>query len=66
MWGALSDERTGLSFAIFPIRKNLELYRQSVGPLRRGISFVARPLPTQYNTDIEEIRTGIHASGEWD
>jgi hypothetical protein len=37
-------------------------YRQSVGLLGRVISPVARPLPTQDNTNTEETRTDIHAS----
>jgi hypothetical protein len=36
--------------------------RESVGLLGRVISPVARPLPTQNNTNIEETRTDIHAS----
>jgi hypothetical protein len=41
---------------------NYGSYRQLVGLLRRVISPVARPLPTQDNTDTEETRTDIHAS----
>jgi hypothetical protein len=43
---------------------NYDSYRQSVGLLGRVISPVARPLPTQDNTNTEETRTNIHASSE--
>jgi hypothetical protein len=41
---------------------NCGSYRQLVGLLGRMISPVARPLPTQDNTNTEETRTDIHAS----
>jgi hypothetical protein len=40
----------------------MALIRQLVGLLGRVISPVARPLPTQDNTNTEEKRTDIHAS----
>jgi hypothetical protein len=40
----------------------MDLKRQLVGLLGRVISPVARPLPTQDNTNIEEARIDIHAS----
>jgi hypothetical protein len=43
---------------------NYGSYRQLKGLLRRGISPVARPLPTQDNINTEESRTDIHASSE--
>jgi hypothetical protein len=41
---------------------NYGSYRQSVGLLGRAISPVARPLPTQDNTNTEDTRTDIYAS----
>jgi hypothetical protein len=37
-------------------------YRQAVALLGRVSSPIARPLPTQDNTNTEEMRTDIHAS----
>jgi hypothetical protein len=40
----------------------MDLIRQSVGLTGRLIILVARPLPTQNNTNTEEKRKDIHAS----
>jgi hypothetical protein len=55
-----------LHWALWPVnlRTSLELwiYGQWVALLGRGISPVARPLPTQDNTNRDTTRTDIHAS----
>jgi hypothetical protein len=58
-----------LPFALVPVAclpseliSNYGAYRQSVGLLGRGISPVARPIPTQEDTNTEEMRTDIDAS----
>jgi hypothetical protein len=52
------------SSGLFPIRINLnyESYIQSAGLLWWVINPIARPLPTQDNTNTEETRIHIHAS----
>jgi hypothetical protein len=40
----------------------MDLYRQPAGFLGRGISSVARPLPTQDDIEKEETRADIRAS----
>jgi hypothetical protein len=40
----------------------MDLYRQLVGPLGRVFSPIARPLPTQDNTNTEKTREDVHAS----
>jgi hypothetical protein len=52
-----------LELGLFAIRINLELFiLQSVGLLGRGISPIARPLPTQDDTNTEETRTDFQSS----